>query len=187
MKKEWKNILLTHLRSLGAGQSPQSSLKWLECLCAQLLSCVKLSVAPWTVTCQASLSMEFSRQEFWRGWSFSSLGDLPYPGIEPEFLASPVLAGWFLSRERRQFWFWTVINEWVQVWAPKQGTGWQGFSFPLETKEETLDFLVRLPRCGEEGEKKDWVLNPVSIQILKIGVQLLYFQNLEMFFTSENK
>ena len=131
-----------------------------------------------SIHCQASPSIGFSKQDYWNGLPFPSPGDLPYPGIEPEFLASPVLAGWFLSRERRQSWFWTVINEWVQVWASKQGRGWQGFSFPLETKEGTLDLLVRLPRCGEEGEKKDWVLNPVSIQILKIGVQLLYFQNL---------
>ena len=29
------------------------------------------------------LSMEFSRKEYWSGLTFPSLGDLPYPGIEP--------------------------------------------------------------------------------------------------------
>ena len=33
--------------------------------------------------CQAPLSMGFSRQEYWSGWSFLSPGDLPDPGIEP--------------------------------------------------------------------------------------------------------
>ena len=38
---------------------------------------------PWTAAYQAPLSMEFSRQEFWSGLSFTSPGDLPHPGIEP--------------------------------------------------------------------------------------------------------
>ena len=33
--------------------------------CAQLLSRVGLSAAPWTIAYQAPLSMEFSRQEYW--------------------------------------------------------------------------------------------------------------------------
>ena len=37
----------------------------------------------WTVTCQAPLSMGFSRQEYWSGLPFPSPGDLPDAGIEP--------------------------------------------------------------------------------------------------------
>ena len=40
-------------------------------------------MTPWTVAYQASLSMEFSRQEYWSGLPFPSPGDLPDPGIEP--------------------------------------------------------------------------------------------------------
>ena len=40
-------------------------------------------VTPWTVACQAPLSMEFSRQEYWSGLPFPSSGDLPDPGIKP--------------------------------------------------------------------------------------------------------
>ena len=36
-----------------------------------VLSCIWLFVAPWTVACQASLSMEFSRQEYWVAISYS--------------------------------------------------------------------------------------------------------------------
>ena len=50
-------------------------------------SCLTL-VTPWTVACQAPLSMGFSRQEYWSGLPFPSPGDLPDPGIEP---ASPAL------------------------------------------------------------------------------------------------
>ena len=42
----------------------------------------------WTVACQASLSMGFSRPEYWSGLPFSSPGDLPNPGIKP---GSPAL------------------------------------------------------------------------------------------------
>ena len=43
---------------------------------------------PWTIVYQASLSMGFSRQEYWSGLPFPSLGDLPDPGIKPR---SPAL------------------------------------------------------------------------------------------------
>ena len=48
-----------------------------------MLSRVQLLVIPWTVACQAPLSMEFSRQEYWSGQPFPSLGDLPDPGTGP--------------------------------------------------------------------------------------------------------
>ena len=32
---------------------------------------------PWTVACQAPLSLGFSRQEYWSGLPFPSPGDLP--------------------------------------------------------------------------------------------------------------
>ena len=59
---------------------------WLGCgLVAK--SCPTL-VTSCTVACQASLSMEFSRQEYWSGFPFPSPGDLPNPRIEP---GSPAL------------------------------------------------------------------------------------------------
>ena len=48
---------------------------------------VHFFVAPWTVALQASLSMGFSRQEYWSGLPFPFPGDLLDPGIEPEFPA----------------------------------------------------------------------------------------------------
>ena len=52
------------------------------------LSCVQLFKTPWTISYQAPLSMEFSRQEYWSGLPFPSPGDLPDSGIEPR---SPAL------------------------------------------------------------------------------------------------
>ena len=37
---------------------------FLMCTCAQLL---KLFVTPWNIACQAPLSMEFSRRDYWSG------------------------------------------------------------------------------------------------------------------------
>ena len=67
--------------------------------CAQSLSHICLFVTPWTVAHQASLSMECLRQEFWRGLSFPTPGDLSDSEIKPESLASPTLAGGFFVTE----------------------------------------------------------------------------------------
>ena len=53
-------------------------------------------VTPWTVACQAPLSMEFPRKEQWTGLPFPSPGDLLHPGIKPESLT---LAGGFFTSE----------------------------------------------------------------------------------------
>ena len=51
-------------------------------VCVQYFSPVRLFVIPWTVAYLAPLSMEFSRQEYWSGLPFPTLGDLPNPGIK---------------------------------------------------------------------------------------------------------
>ena len=61
----------------------------LSCVCACMLSCVQLFAIPWTVTCQALLSMEFSRQEYLSRLLFPIPGDLPNLGFEPKSLVSP--------------------------------------------------------------------------------------------------
>ena len=52
------------------------------------LSHVQLFSTPWNVAYQASLSMGFSRQEYWGGLPFPSSVDLPHQGIKPR---SPAL------------------------------------------------------------------------------------------------
>ena len=56
-----------------------------DCLVAKL--CLTL-VTPWTVACQAPLSVGLSTQEYWSGLPFLSPADLPNPGIKP---GSPAL------------------------------------------------------------------------------------------------
>ena len=65
----------------------------------QLLSCVQLFATPWTLACQAPLSMGFPRQEYWSGLSFPSLGDLTNSGIEPASPAASELVGRFFTTE----------------------------------------------------------------------------------------
>ena len=48
---------------------------------------VQLFTTLWTVACQAPLSMEFFRQEYWSGLPFPTPG-YPDPGIKP---GSPAL------------------------------------------------------------------------------------------------
>ena len=65
-----------------------------------VLSCfshVQLCATLWTVALQAPSSMGFSRQEHWSGLLCPPPGDLPDPGIEPESLTSPALAGGFFT------------------------------------------------------------------------------------------
>ena len=84
------------------------------------LSRVQLFATPWTVAYQASLSMGFSRQEYWSGLPFPSPGDLPNPGIEPR---SPALEADTLTSEP----------------PGKPNTSWQ---IDEETVEIVTDFIL---------------------------------------------
>ena len=59
--------------------------------------CVRLCAILCTVACQASLSMVFSRPEYWSELPFPTPRDLPDPGIEPASLVSPALGGVFFT------------------------------------------------------------------------------------------
>ena len=82
-------------------------------------SCLTL-VTPWTVALQAPLSMGFSRQEYWSGLPFPSLGDLSNPGIEPVSLTSPTLTGGFFTTSTT----WEALGcssawcFWLSLWGP---------------------------------------------------------------------
>ena len=66
------------------------------CVCVlSRFSYVQLFATLWTIARQASLSMEFSRQECWSGLPFLSPGDLPDPGIEPVSPTAPTLTARF--------------------------------------------------------------------------------------------
>ena len=80
------NLILT-IDFWSQGPSPQCSSSYIFFLAQKVkvksFSRVRLFAIPWTVVYQASLSMGFSRQEYWSGLPLPSPGDLPDPGIKP--------------------------------------------------------------------------------------------------------
>ena len=70
------------------------------------------SEIPWTVPHEVLLSMGFSRQEYWSGFPFSFLEDLPDLEIEP---GSPVLQADSLPCEppRKPYTSLGNVNSWI--------------------------------------------------------------------------
>ena len=85
---------------------------------------------PWIVANQAPLSMGFHRQKYWSALLFSSPGDLPDPGIEPECPASAALAGWFLTTEQPE-------NPYVQDEGPVSFVLNMDIQIPKDCVEKT--------------------------------------------------
>ena len=67
------------------------------CVHAKLLQLRPTLVTVWTVAYQDPLPMGFSRHECWSGLPCPAPGELPDPGIGPEALGSPELAGRFFT------------------------------------------------------------------------------------------
>ena len=87
----------------GWGRSPREGIGYPlqyfgACLVAQLVKNLPamqetwVLATLWTVAHQAPLSMGFSRQEYWRGLSFPSTGNLLDPGIEPTCIVACIVS-----------------------------------------------------------------------------------------------
>ena len=61
---------------------------------SSLLSHVQLFTTLWTVACQALLSMEFSRQEYWNGLPFPSPETFPTQELNPDLLHCKQILYW---------------------------------------------------------------------------------------------
>ena len=118
----------------------------------QLLSLVLLFSSPWTVACQALLSMRFSRQEYWSGLPCPSPGDLLRSGIKP---ASPALASGFFTTGvymcmcvfnqtqcSRGDWF-----SWGAVRKRAQGLGDGAMPCPSSRPDSTDQWGARVKKC----------------------------------------
>ena len=79
----------------GTGWPSLCRLAWCACVLSHF-SCVQFLATLWTLAHQAPLSIGFSRQEYWSGLPWLSLGDLPNPEIELASLMSPALEDGFL-------------------------------------------------------------------------------------------
>ena len=69
------------------------------CVLAQSCSRVWLFATPWTVACQAPLSMRVSRQEYWSGLLSPPPRELPDSGLEAVSPMAFALAGGFFTNE----------------------------------------------------------------------------------------
>ena len=99
-----KERLLVHLESINTT----------KCESIICFSHIRLCATPWTVACQAPLSMGFPRQEYWSGVPFPSPGDLPNPGIEP---TSSALQADSLQSEppgSYEVWMWLISLVWSE-------------------------------------------------------------------------
>ena len=69
----------------------------IQCIVCKLscFSCVRLFAAPWTVACQAYLSMGFSRQEYWSELPFPTPGVFLTQGSNPRLM----LGRWIFDTE----------------------------------------------------------------------------------------
>ena len=75
-----------------------ASLRFLLTLCMlSLFSCVQFFATLWTVALLAPLSVGFPRQEYWSGLPFPPPGELPHPGIKPEFHYVSCIGRWVLD------------------------------------------------------------------------------------------
>ena len=71
-------------------------------ICAQSLSCVQLSVTPWTEAHQAPLSVEFSRQKYWSWAARDQTVSLASPALASRFFTTG--ATWEAPAESLQNW-----------------------------------------------------------------------------------
>ena len=115
-------------------------------------------MTPGTIVCQASLSTEFPRQEYWSGLPFPTPGDLPDPGIEPGFpalqavslLTEPPgkpLKGIFSNT------FNYDLRRWGRAVKPRSSLCFfhPGISCPLNTQFLLCSIHLRLPFSGKSG------------------------------------
>ena len=103
----------------------------------------RLFLTPWTVACHVSLSIGFSRQEYWSMLPCPPAGDLPDPGVEPVSLVSPALAGGFFTISDTFFFFFLLLSRvrlfvtpWTAAHQAPLSVGfsrqeyWSGLLFP---------------------------------------------------------
>ena len=129
-------------------------------------------VTPWTVTCQAPLSVGFPRQEYWSRLPFPSPGDLLHPGIRPVSLALQVdvlpwshqgnpsmlilvTTEWFHRFVSKTSWKWHLLvrasldRRSIVISARKATESWECSQF--QTKMEKLTHLVSILEQLDHG------------------------------------
>ena len=122
-----------------------------------LLSWAWLLATPWTIACQAPLSMGFSRQEYWGGLPLPPLD----PGIEPRSLTlqADFFTIWAIRESLVLLWSvsWTFMRrcaltqnvrgketygEWTLSWSPVRGLSQSGRHTETQQLLNDLEFAL---------------------------------------------
>ena len=139
----------------------------------RLFSPVRLFVIPWTVTCQAPLSMGFSRKEYWSGLPCPPPGDLTDPEIEPSSLTSPALAGGFFITSATLKWSKNHSATSDSLWPHGLYSPWNS---PGQNTGVGSHFLLN-PGIKPRSPSLQWILyqlsykgSPNSPKITRMGI-----------------
>ena len=94
---------------------------------------------PWTIACQALLSMESSRQEYWSGFPSPSPGDLSDQGIEPISPVSPALQMNSLPTELSENLNCVLVRSVGKVGRNTQKGSWQNKNLKVSESSWKID------------------------------------------------
>ena len=102
-------------------------------------SCPTLAT-PWTVACQAPLSMGFPREEYWNGLPFPFPRDLPDPGVEPKSLALQAGSFTTASSGKPQFSFWSSpkTQEYRSLVSRQEILGYERWNISCHISEQRV-------------------------------------------------
>ena len=122
--------------------------------------------------CQVSLSMEFSRQEYWSGWLFPSPEDLPNPGIEPRSTTLQV-DSFLSSHQGSRVWilktkitpFRLSENDLVLFLSPLTWISFPGVSCPDKWFDCSLQEFPQRPKTHQLFMKNVHCLNSMVLWI----------------------
>ena len=110
----------------------------------------------WTVACQAPLSMEFSRQEYWSALPCPPPGDLPYPGIKPTPSVAPAL--------QADIYIYIYIDIYIYIYL--QLSHWGSLCFGIQLTKHAITYLWVL------GKRKNNVLHSYQGRMLNLIVKI---------------
>ena len=119
-KKKKRFTATAMLKKDGQGMKGKSGSR--ETVVLSHFSRVRLSATPWTMACQAPLSMGFSRQEHWSG--------LPFPSPAIKYEVSEGSEVKLLSRVRLFATPWTVTSQAPPSMGFSRQEYWSGVPFP---------------------------------------------------------
>ena len=116
-------LCLLHCQAGSLPLVPPGKPLWMICVCVYVcvcahmhtLICVQLFATPWTIACQAPMSMGFLRHKYQNEFLFPFPGDPSHPGIKPTSFSSSALAGRFFATAP-----WGKSLEW-EGWISKTG------------------------------------------------------------------